>query len=230
VNANQEGDVLTTQPNPNRTTTQAKDGQIIVGIKQDLMSMATLPLGGATYTPSSLIAFIQSRIDANNQVQTAKAAWQDAAKTYTAINAQATVVVRELRNLVIGAFGPTSPKLADFGFSAPKRTPLTPAKKVAAAAKRAATRKARGTLGKKQKLAITGTVEPTTTATPVTTTAPAAPAAPVAPAAPSPSPAPQPTPAPAPTPPVVAPSATAPEPPTAPAATPTPAAAPAPKA
>jgi hypothetical protein len=141
---------------PNRVSTQGKDQQVIVGIKTDLQTMSSLPLGGATYTPSSLAAFIQSRIDAANAVLTAKANWQSASKTYEAINTQATVVVRELRNLVIGAFGPSSPKLADFGFTPTVRKVQTPEQKAAAAVKRAATRKARGTMGKVAKLAIKG--------------------------------------------------------------------------
>jgi hypothetical protein len=104
-----------------RTKTAGNDQQVILGIKQDLQSMSLLPLGGTSYTPQSLVAVIQSRIDATNAVVTAKANWQSAAKTYKAIDAQVTLVVRELRNLVIGAFGATSPKLADFGFSAPTR-------------------------------------------------------------------------------------------------------------
>jgi hypothetical protein len=63
--------------------------------------------------------------------------------------------------------------LADFGLKAKKaRTPLTVEQKVAAAAKNAATRSARGTKGAKQKLAITGgvtgvVVTPVTAAKPV---------------------------------------------------------------
>ncbi len=205
---------------PNRVSTQGKDQHIIVGIKQDLQSMSSLPLGGATYTPSSLAAFIQSRIDAANEVLAAKANWLNASKTYEAINAQATIVVRELRNLVIGAFGPESPKLADFGFAPTKRKVQTPEQKAAAAVKRAATRKARGTLGKVAKLAIKGAPP---AATPVTSPAPTAtPAQPTQQTAPY---TPQATPAPAaqtpaPTTPAVVPvvaSAPAPAAPTAPA-------------
>ncbi len=204
----------------NRTSTQGKDQQVIVGIKTDLQTMSSLPLGGATYTPSSLSAFIQSRIDAANAVITAKANWLSAAKTYEAIDTQVTVVVRELRNLVIGAFGAASPKLGDFGFAPTKRKVQTPEQKAAAALKRAATRKARGTLGPKAKLAIKGAPP---AATPVTSPAPAtAPAVTQQQTAPS---TPQATPAPAaqtpaPTTPAVVPAvASAPEPaaPTAPA-------------
>jgi hypothetical protein len=136
--------------------------------------MPNLLLGASAYTPASLTALVQSRIDAANAVATAKAAWQHAAATYTAVNTQVSVVVHDLKQFVIGAFGTTSPKLADFGFVPRTVTPLTVEQKAAAAAKRAATRKARGTTGPKAKLAITGTVPATASATtaPATTAAP----------------------------------------------------------
>jgi hypothetical protein len=163
----------------NRTNTQGKDQQLINGIQKNLEQMSSLALGGTTYTPATLVAFIQSRIDAANQVATAKATWQHAGTAYLALNKQADVVVHDLKQLVIAAFGGTSPKLADFGFAPRKVTVLTPEEKAAAAAKRAATRAARGTKGPKAKLAIKGTVpatEPATAAQPAAPTAPTAPA------------------------------------------------------
>jgi len=140
----------------NRTSTQGKDQQIIDGIGKDLQTMSTLYLGAKTYSPPSLAALIQSRIDAANKVTVAKAAWHDASASYKAIDVDVGVVVRDLKALVIAAFGSTSPKLADFGFTPRKRTILTPEQKAAAAQKRRATRAARHTLGPKAKLKITG--------------------------------------------------------------------------
>ncbi len=205
---------MTTQTPPNRTSTAAKDAQVILGINKDLLTMSNLPLGGQTYSPSSLAARIQSRIDAANAVISAKANWQNAAKTYTEIDASTTVIVRELRSIVIGSFGPDSPKLSDFGFRPTVRKPLTVEEKAAKAAKARATREARGTTSKQKKALIHGTVP---------TAQPAAPAAPATtPVANEPAPAPAPlapaAQAPAPTMPAVA----------APVASPAPAAAPAP--
>jgi hypothetical protein len=155
----------------NRTNQQGKDQQVIQGIQKDLQQMSSLPLGGATFTPTTLTAFVQSRIDAANEVATAKANWQNAAKTYLALNKQANVVIHDLKQLVIGAFGAASPKLADFGFTPRKKAVLTPEQKAAAAKKRAATRTARGTKGPKAKLSIKGTVPATGPATGTTTPA-----------------------------------------------------------
>lgn len=159
-------------PIKSRTNTQGKDTQILQGIAKDLQTMSSLFLGGETYTPQSLTTLIQSRIDAANEATTAKAAWQAAGKAYKALSTKVSVVEHDLKQLVIGAFGATSSKLADFGFTPRKKAVLTPEQKVAAAAKRAATRKARGTMGPKAKLGVKGTVTPTP---PATTATPAAP-------------------------------------------------------
>ena len=164
----------------NRTHTQGTDQQVIQGIEKDLQTMPALPLGGTAYTPGSLVAFVQSRIDAANGVITAKANWHNAVVTYEALNLKADEVIRDLKALVIGAFGSASPKLADFGFTPRKKVVRTPAQK-AAAAKAKATRIARGTMGPKAKLAVKGTVS---TTAPATTAPPATPA--VVPSTPAP--------------------------------------------
>ncbi len=106
-----------------KQTTQTRDQQILQAIQKDLQQVPTLLLGGTTYTPGSLAAFIQSRIVAADAVATAKANWLSAVKTYEAINKEARPVVRDLRNFLLGAFGEASPVLADFGFASQPRSP-----------------------------------------------------------------------------------------------------------
>ncbi len=164
----------------NHSITQAHDGQVIVGIKKDLQNVSSLPLAGSTYTMVAVEQLIQSRIDAANAVIAARAQWLDAVATYKAVNTKLTPVIRALRQYVINVYGPDNPVLADFGFSPPKRVTLTPEQNVAKAAKAAATRKARGTTGKKQKAAIKGVVSTTPAGTappPATAPTPAAPPA-----------------------------------------------------
>jgi hypothetical protein len=171
--------------NANHSTTQAHDGQVIVGIKKDLQNVSSLPLAGSTYTMTALVQLIQSRIDAANTIATARANWLDATAKYEALNTQLTPVVRALRQYVINAFGQNSPLLADFGFTPPKKATLTPEQLTARALKADATRKARGTLGKKEKAKIKGTVvttAPATSPAPVPTVTPATPPVAVVPA------------------------------------------------
>jgi hypothetical protein len=155
----------------NRTEQRGLDQQAIEGVRTNLEGMSELHLGGRKFTPASLEAFLQARIDAANGILAARAAWLDATRRYEALDRDTSVVVRDLKRLAIGAFGEQSPRLADFGFRATQSSPWPPEKVQAAVAKRAATRAARNTMGRKARLAIKGTVEPT----------PAHPAGPTAP-------------------------------------------------
>jgi hypothetical protein len=140
----------------NRTETQAQDMQILAGIKKDLPTLSNLPLAGTTYSMVTLTALLESRIDAASAVRVARAIYAQAIDAYQAVNTKVIPVVRGLRQYLINANGPTATHLADFGFVPSKRATSTPEQKVAAVAKRAATRKARGTVGPKARLAITG--------------------------------------------------------------------------
>ena len=142
----------------NRAITQAHDGQVIVGIKNNLQNGSSLPLAGTTFTMVALTQLVQSRIDVINEVANAKAAWRDAVARCEALDTRVTKVVRSLRNHVMNVYGEESPILADFGFTPPRKPTLTPEQSVARAKQAAATRKARGTMGKKAKAKIKGTV------------------------------------------------------------------------
>jgi hypothetical protein len=150
---------------PNRPFTQAHDGQVVGGIQKNLQNVSSLPIGGTTFTMVAIEALVQSRIDAASAIDVARARWLDATAKYQTVNAQVTPVVRGLRRYVLDAFGENSPVLADFGFTPPRKAVLTPEQNVAKAKKAAATRKARGTMGKKEKLKIKGTVDTTASAT-----------------------------------------------------------------
>jgi D-aminopeptidase len=163
----------------NKTTTQARDAQVIAGVTKDLKNVASLSLAGTTYTPVTLIQLVQSRITAANEVATSRANWLDAVRSYQALSTQVHAVEVGLKQYVINAYGAASPLLADFGFTPNKRTTPTTETKQLAVQKRAATRKARNTLGKKAKAKIKGTidtpVQPAASSAPVTTPAPMTP-------------------------------------------------------
>ncbi len=171
----------------NRTVVQAQDGQVIVGIKKDLQNVPSVPLAGSAYTTATVEQLIQSRIDAANTVANAKAQWLEAVAAYRSLNTKVTPLVRALRQYLVNVYGPDSTVLVDFGFTSSKRKVQTSEELVAKAEKAAATRKARGTMGKKQKSKIKGTVATTAPATPPSATAPAeTPAAPPAVVVPAP--------------------------------------------
>jgi hypothetical protein len=163
-----------------RTKTKALDAQVIAGIQKHLRTATSLPLLGSTYTPADLAKLVQSRIDSANGTAAAKANWHSTVVEGKTLNTQLTPVIRALRQHVVSVFGDTSPVLADFGFTPPKkRAALTPEQKAASAAKAKATRAARKTMGKVQKKGVKGAVVGITvtpiTASPTVTASPNSP-------------------------------------------------------
>ena len=173
----------------NRTTTQARDAQVITGIQKHLQNTPSLPLGGTAYTPADLVKLVQSRIDSANTVAAGKASWHSTVVANKALTTNVTPALRALRDYVINVFGAASPVLADFGFTPPKRTTKTPEQKAAAAAKAKATRAARHTAGKNQKKSVKGAVTATLVVTPTGSSQPAPSPAPTAGSGPAPAPA-----------------------------------------
>ena len=173
----------------NRTTTRARDAQVIAGIQKHLQNTPSLPLAGTAYTPADLVKLVQSRIDSVDPVAAAKANWHSTVVANMALNTSLTPVLRALRDYVINVFGAASPVLADFGFAPPKRTTKTPEQKAAAAAKAKATRAARHTAGKNQKKNVKGAVTATLVVTPAGSSQPAASPAPTAGSGPTAAPA-----------------------------------------
>ena len=144
----------------NRVIRTGEDKHVIDGIDQEFRSLPTILVGGKEFTRESLKAFIQKRIDAEEKVRTARAAWIAASAEYDAVHAEVSLVVADVKQTAMCAFGRNSPRLASFGFTPPRKPTMTEAQKQAAVQKRLATRAARGTKGPKAKLAIKGTVEP----------------------------------------------------------------------
>jgi hypothetical protein len=105
---------------PNRSVTQKNDMQLINAIQKDLPPMSSLQLGGTAFTTPSLVAFLQSRIDAATQVENAKQKLNDALSAYQTVNDRTRVIVRDLKRYAIHRFGESSATLADFGI-VPKR-------------------------------------------------------------------------------------------------------------
>jgi hypothetical protein len=137
-----------------------------------------------TFTPAQVEAQLTLLSSLRASVQAAQAV----VKAKLADETAQAPALRELMLAFIAfvraTFSNSPDVLADFGLAPKKaRTPLTVEQKAAAAAKREATRKARGTMGKKQKLAVMGNVTGVVV-TPIVTPAAASTAQP-APSAPS---------------------------------------------
>jgi hypothetical protein len=196
-------------PKKNRIDQNVADQLLIDGINKNAPTIQSIAIGGVSETTKDIVATLQSRIDSANAVSSSRATWQAAVQADRANHDKTRAYVSGLRQALLVAFAGKVDTLAQFGLTGRKTPVVSPDELVARTAQALATRKARHTMGKKQKAEIKGTVAPAAPAieappapTPIPTP-PAAPApAPVSPAtvqtAPTASPAPAPvSPAPA---------------------------------
>jgi hypothetical protein len=140
--------------------------------------------GTPRYTTASLVQTLRSLADALAALDVAHASVKDGVVALRATETKVAPVIRDYTTFLRATFSNATAQLGDFGVQAHKaRQPLVTEKRVVATAKLKATRKARGTTSKKQKLAVKGDVTGVVM-TPVTHPAPASP--PATPAGPAP--------------------------------------------
>ena len=145
---------------PSRNRTKVQRVQAIRTVMSGLEAhygATTLVLRRTTYTPAELQAFLQADVDAVLASVAARAAWLTAVKEEQDSGARTDVVLAAIAAQVYAHFGDdqdSASVLADFGLSPRKLPETTGEQQAAAAAKRRATREARGTLGKRQRAAL----------------------------------------------------------------------------
>jgi hypothetical protein len=143
----------------NHASEVARATQLIAGIQKHLANVPSITLASAAYTPAQITAAFQLLVTLLADVATARSV---VTAKLAAEKAQAPTVrslISAFVSYVKVTFSKSPDVLADFGL-APKKvaTPLTAEEKVVAVAKRASTRKARGTTSRKAKQAIKGDV------------------------------------------------------------------------
>jgi hypothetical protein len=154
----------------NRAQVQSRYTLVLAGIAKHIT--VPVPFGGTTYTAATLAAPFDGWLDAVAASNTAKAGHHAAVLSEQAAYEAAQILWALLEGYCRVVFTGDTAALADFGFAPRKVTKPSPEVEAAAIAKRAATRKARGTMGKKQRLAITGaTPAPAPAAAPAVTAA-----------------------------------------------------------
>jgi hypothetical protein len=163
-------------------------GQLIAGAKKHFpKGSQAISLEGASTTIGATLTQLQAFIDNRTAVVTAQAT----AKTKLAVERTAmpalNALIEAFTDFVKLSFGPQADVLADFGIPAPKaKTPMTAEQKAVAAAKRNATREARGTKGPKAKQAVHGNITAQLVVTPASPPAEGSPTVPATePAAPA---------------------------------------------
>jgi hypothetical protein len=168
---------------PSQAAALAGVQALIAGTQKHFPS-AQFTLGNTVYTTANLVQIFQDLIAATAAVTPAQATATDAVAARRAMEAKVGPIIQAYVSYLRVTFSDAKAQLTDFGLQAKKaRTPVSPQTRLTATAKAKATRAARGTVGKKKKLAVHGDVTGVIV-TPVTATGPA-PSQTVAPASPA---------------------------------------------
>jgi hypothetical protein len=132
--------------------------QMIAGADKHLAKTTQVALVGSSFTPDQITSKLQTLVNLRSDVNTARAATMAKLAVETDQAPALRTFMSAFVSYVKAAYGTSPDVLADFGISPKARTPLTVEAKAAAAAKRAATRAARHTMGTKQKKGVKGDV------------------------------------------------------------------------
>jgi hypothetical protein len=148
----------------NKAKANTRNQQLMTALSNHFKSSDLITLDGTPYKARELQQLLQDHVDAQKAADAITSKWHTAVTAARAQGAKVDGVLPNLRTFLINAYGASSQIVADFGFT-PKARATTIEAQATGVLKRAATRKARGTMGKKQKSKITGVVTPATTTT-----------------------------------------------------------------
>jgi hypothetical protein len=140
-----------------KTTTLTRDQALLTGIPKR-MGSAQFLVNEQMLTAAQVVTLLQTRVMAATNAATSQAAYHAAVKAADNTLRSSAATVSGIVETIYVAFGEDAAALADFGLPVRKKAVLTPAQRIAAAAKARATRAARHTMGAKQKAAVTGNV------------------------------------------------------------------------
>ena len=133
--------------------------QLIAGTKTHFANAASLAFASATFTPAQVETSLNTLASLRNDVEDAKVALEAKLAAEAEQLAGLRAFMSAFVQFVRATFSKSPGTLADFGLKAKKaKAPLTVEQKATAAAKRKATRAARGTTSAKKKALIKGNV------------------------------------------------------------------------
>jgi hypothetical protein len=159
---------------------------LIEGILANFGHVSSFELSTGNYTLDALVSTLRRRIAAAEDTKSTKTDWHTTVQAERQVDGEVRPLRKQLQQYVAARFGATSAKMAEFGFTPLKPRKPTTRTKAAAADKSLATRKARGTMGAKQRKRIkaqpaaANATSPTTTSPAATSPASTAPPSPTA--------------------------------------------------
>ncbi len=156
--------------NSTKVSLQTSYAALIAGLQAYYQPGDVLQLPTGDETRDAVIADLQKFVQAAEDTKAAYLAWRDAVQNERAIELALRPEKQAVQSVVVGRFGRASTTLLKFGIQPRVPVVRTVAEKAEANAKGEATRKARGTKGSKEKLAVSGNVTGVVI-TPITSTA-----------------------------------------------------------
>jgi hypothetical protein len=142
------------QTNPQLAT---KYRGLMQGVRKRWSASGPRLIANKTYSPAQIVDRLQSMLDSIEQTSSAYAAWRGQVARQRVQERQLREFLRMLESIIRIENGHSPSALADFGLEPSKKTgPSTPEAKAEMVKKAKATRTARHTMGKRQKLKIKG--------------------------------------------------------------------------
>ncbi len=138
--------------NISKLTRTHLDALLLAGSQEHVDDRIPFVLGGKTMRRSDFTAILAKRVEATNKVDLARAAWLTAVHEERALMEETHEIVTMFRQILLLMFHSNPVALAACGL-APRRAPrkLTAEEQQQKVERAAATRKARGTLGRRQR-------------------------------------------------------------------------------
>jgi hypothetical protein len=159
----------------NNSTIVTNNTKRISAMKKYVTSKTEIPIGGAVLKPAQIIAVFQNSLDKRAAVTATQAEYRSAVAERVEAESTLQATDDSLKQWVLNRFGANSAEAIEFGYSARRTPAVSAAVRATAVQLNKATRLARGTIRKQDKLKIKGTlVAPTAPAAPANDAAPAA--------------------------------------------------------
>jgi hypothetical protein len=149
-----------------KAAVEAEYKAVIAGINSELASETSFVVNGTTFTKAELLARFQARLDAAERTKNDRTALHASVAAERQIATDAGTLRMGFKTWLQGRYGKNSSELQKFGFAQAKKPQRPVSNKSLGIAKNRATRTARSTVGKKQKLKIKGVVPVAPTAAP----------------------------------------------------------------
>jgi hypothetical protein len=146
----------------NKSKTIDRDRQTIAGIQKYYSTVPSIVLDGVSYAPAEIVKVLQDQLDRLDASAAAQGVYRKAVVDERSASAKANTLYRVFRRRVLNDYKTSHDVLGEFGLLLPEKQVPNAETKAKAVEKRDATRKARHTMGKRQKAEIKGTVPETT--------------------------------------------------------------------